>query len=59
MYEVTKGRIYTDSIENVAIIENNKLTSDTSFQQIDVEKAQAVIFNIVLQSGTPRFKKKM
>lgn len=57
LYEVTKGRIYTDSIENVAIIENNKLIPGTSFQQID-GKIKSSNFNIVLQSGTPRFKKK-
>lgn len=58
LYEITKGRIYTDTIENVAIIENNKLINDLCFQQKDGE-IKPINFNTVLKSGTPRFKKKI
>ena len=35
LYEVLNGRIYTDTVENVAIIKNNKIIPDMSYQQIN------------------------
>tara|TARA_Y100000590_G_scaffold188900_1_gene215220 strand:+ start:1041 stop:2144 length:1104 start_codon:yes stop_codon:yes gene_type:complete len=56
-YEIIKGRVYTDTIENVAIIKNNTIVPHISFQQIhgDLKSSN---FNIVLKNGTPRLKKK-
>ena len=33
-YEVQNGRVFTDNIENVSIISNNKLLANFSYQQI-------------------------
>ncbi len=58
VYEISNGRIYTDTIQNVGIIENNNLISDVSFQQINGE-LKSGSFNQVLSLGTPRIKKKI
>ncbi|MDB9739586.1 glycosyltransferase family 61 protein [Candidatus Pelagibacter sp.] len=54
---IYNGRIYTDYVENVAIIKENKIISDVSYQQIN-GKLKDAAFNVVLKKGTPRFKKK-
>ena len=33
-YKIKNGRVYTDCVEHVAIIEDNTLVNDASFQQI-------------------------
>ena len=33
-YKIVNGRIYTDYVEQVAVIDGNNLVSDVSFQQI-------------------------
>ncbi len=58
IYEINNARIYTDLVENVAIIKDNKLIGDISFQQIDGELKDAK-YNKVLSEGTPRFVKKI
>ena len=55
LYEIQKGRIYTDTVENVAIIKNNCLLP-VSFQQLGGE-IKDLKFNKVLSSGTPRIIK--
>ena len=55
IYEIEKGRIYTDTVENVAIIKNNCLLP-VSFQQLSGE-IKNLKFNKVLSSGTPRIIK--
>jgi capsular polysaccharide biosynthesis protein len=61
-YYVTKvknGRIYTDYLENVSIIDNNNvLVNSVSYQQIDGAMFPAK-FNSALAKGTPRLKKKI
>jgi len=57
-YEITNGRIYTDIVENVAIIKNNTIVDSISYQQINGD-LKTSNFNIVLKSGTPRFKKRI
>ena len=57
-YKIKNGRIYTDYVEQVAIIDGNTLCNETSFQQISGELKDAKE-NIVLTKGTPRIKKKI
>jgi len=56
-YVITKSRIYTDYIQNVALIKNNFLIKEGSFQQIS-GKLLHPKFNSVLHTGTPRILKK-
>jgi capsular polysaccharide biosynthesis protein len=58
IYNVVGGRIYTDYVENVAIINKNKIINKASFQQIDGELKTAK-FNSVINKGTPSFQKKI
>ena len=58
IYEIDDARIYTDLVENVAIIKNKNLIKEISFQQIDGELKEAK-YNKVLSEGTPRFLKKI
>ncbi len=58
LYEVLNGRIYTDTVENVAIIKDNKIIPHISYQQISGELGPLEI-NRVLKTGTPRIKKKI
>ena len=57
-YKIINGRVYTDYVENVAIISNNILLGEISYQQIlgDLKDGSN---NVVLTKGTPRFKKKI
>ena len=57
-YKIKNGRIYTDYVEHVAIIDGNTLYNEASFQQISGELKDAEE-NIVLTKGTPRIKKKI
>ena len=56
IYYVPKGRIYTDNIEHVGIIDNNHLCDEVSYQQIKGE-LKDISFNICIKKGTPRLKK--
>jgi len=57
VYKIINGKIYTDTVESVAIIDGNNIVDNVSYQQIigDLVSANK---NIVLKNGTPRFKKK-
>ena len=57
-YQINEGRIYTDYVENVAIINDNCLFKKTSFQQRN-GKLLNQRFNSVLKIGTPRIKKNL
>lgn len=57
LYKIKNGRIYTDTNQNVAVINKDNLISVSSFQHIN-NKLRDVSFNSVLIKGTPRFKKK-
>ena len=56
--EVDKGRIFTDYVENVAIINKNQILDHVSYQQIKGE-FKGPTFNVVIKKGTPKFKKKI
>ena len=57
-HEIDNGIIYTDYVENVAVIKDKNLYKDTSFQQIN-GKLLTPNFNSVLKRGTPRIRKKI
>tara|TARA_B110000027_G_C16115739_1_gene299986 strand:- start:936 stop:2021 length:1086 start_codon:yes stop_codon:yes gene_type:complete len=58
IYSVVGGKIYTDYVENVAIINKQKIINEASFQQVDGEFKNAK-FNCVINKGTPSFQKKI
>ena len=57
IYKILDGRIYTDNVENVAVISENYLLNKISYQQVLGELKDASE-NVVLYKGTSRFKKK-
>ena len=57
-YKIKNGRVYTDYVEHVAIIDGNTLVNEASYQQISGELKDAKE-NIVLTKGTPRLKKRI
>jgi len=58
IYEVHDARIYTDLVEHVAIIKNNIILPEISYQQINGELKDAS-YNKVINSGTNRIQKKI
>ena len=54
--QIKGGRSFTNYVENVAVISENTLIKDVSFQQIKGNLKQNR--NVVLSSGTPKFKRK-
>ena len=62
VYKITDGRLYTDRVNDTAIIKNNKVVKDASFQFRD-KKTKVVNVsaeeNIVFEKGTPRIKRKI
>jgi len=62
IYKVENGRLYTDRVNDTAIIKNNKIVKGPSFQfrTINSEVVNAnVKENLVLSNGTPRRKQKI
>ena len=57
VFTVRQGRIYTDTVNNQAIILDNKLVSGPSFQLRNTKNVE-IQDNIVFKNGTPRIKKK-
>lgn len=57
IYKITNGRIYTDNVENVAIIDKKNIIDNVSYQQVNGNLLSASN-NICLQKGTPKIKKK-
>jgi capsular polysaccharide biosynthesis protein len=57
-YKIKDGRVYTDYVEHVAIIDGNTLLNEASYQQISGELKDAKE-NTVFTKGTPRIKKKI
>ena len=55
---IDNGRIYTDYVENVAYIKQNKILNDVSFQQVNGELKNTT-YNSVIYKGTTRFVKSM
>ena len=58
LYIAKKCRIYTDLNENVAIIKDNIILPELSFQQVD-SKLENAKYNSVIKNGTPYIKKKI
>ena len=62
VYKVKNGRLYTDRINDTAIIKNNKIIKGPSFQ-FRINNSQVingnVKENIVFTKGTPRLQKKI
>ena len=58
VYKIKKGRIYTDIVENVAVIDDNKIVDNISYQQVRGNLLTANK-NVCLKKGTPRIKKKI
>ena len=58
VYQVEGGRLYTDTINDTAIILDSKIVDGPSFQLRPVKNAD-VKDNIVFKKGTPRIKKKI
>ena len=57
IYKIKDGRIYTDNVENVAVINKNKIIDNISYQQI-LGNLVSANENICIKKGTPRIKKK-
>ena len=57
IYEIPNARVFTDLVEHVAIIKDNYILPNISYQQINGE-LKDVSFNKVLKYGTTRIKKK-
>ena len=58
IYFNNDARIYTDTVNDTAVIQNNKIIEGSSFQIRNV-KFENVKKNIVFEKGTPRLKKKI
>ena len=58
IYKIINGRIYTDYVENVAIIHKNRILDKVSYQQVGGELKNSK-FNSSTYKGTPYFKKKI
>ena len=58
VYKIQKGRLYTDRIQDTAIILDDNIIEGPSFQLRPINNVEA-FKNIVLRKGTPRFKKKL
>ena len=57
VYSISEGRVYNDTVENVAIINQNQIIDKISYQQQGGKLINAKE-SIVLKNGTPRIKKK-
>lgn len=58
VYKITNGRIYTDFVENVAIINQKKILNNVSYQQVRGQLKDTK-FNSTIFKGTPNFKKRI
>ena len=58
VYSISKGRVYNDTIENVAIINQNQIIDKISYQQ-QSGKLSETKTSIILEKGTPKIKKKI
>ena len=55
IFKIKKGRIYTDLVQNVAVILNNNLIPKACYQKIN-SHVKKEIDNVCLKKGTPRIK---
>lgn len=58
IYMIPEGRVFTDLNEHVAIIKDNFIIPEISFQQIK-DELKNVEYNRVIRKGTNRFQKKI
>jgi len=58
IYEIPNGRIFTDLVEHVAIIKDNFILPNISYQQVNSE-LKPISFNRVINLGTNRIQKKI
>tara|TARA_B100000767_G_scaffold270004_1_gene292863 strand:+ start:2347 stop:3447 length:1101 start_codon:yes stop_codon:yes gene_type:complete len=58
VYKLNNGRIFTDFVENVALINKNIILDNISYQQIN-GNLKSPEFNSTIYKGTPRFKKRI
>ena len=58
IFNTHKARLYTDTINNLGIILDNKLIEGPSFQLINNKNAN-IKENFVFKNGTPRIKRKL
>ncbi len=58
IYFIEQGRLYTDRVQDTAIILDNSIVEGPS-QQLRYNNNASVIKNIVFEKGTPRLKKKL
>jgi len=56
IYKIKNGRVYNDTVENVAIINENQILDNISYQQQNGKLCKANS-SIILSKGTPRIKK--
>ena len=56
VYSILKGRVYNDTVQNVAIINKNQILDNISYQQNN-GKLESSNKSIILKKGTPRIKK--
>ena len=54
LFKIKDGRVFTDNIENVSILSENKLLDKFSYQQIKGELVSSK-YNQIIKSGTPKF----
>jgi capsular polysaccharide biosynthesis protein len=55
-YEINNGKVFTDNVQNVAILKNNYLIKDASYQQ-HLGHYLSSKKNFVIKNGTPKFLK--
>ena len=58
IYYIEKGRLYTDRVQDTAVILDNSIVEGPS-QQLRFNNNASIKENIVFEKGTPRFKKKL
>ena len=58
VYSISGGRVYNDTVENVAIINQNQIVNKISYQQ-QSGKLSETKTSIILEKGTPKIKKKI
>ena len=58
VFKIKNGRIFSDYVENVAIISKNRIIDKISYQQVSGELKSAN-FNSVIYKGTPYLKKQI
>lgn len=57
-FEMENGRVFTDNVENVSIISDNKLLDNFSYQQIKGRLVNSKKNNVI-KNGTPKFIHKL